>query len=504
MKKYIKFLAFIGVFALALASCTDYLETNPSTSVADSDVFKTTQGAQSALYGCYYQMESGNGGAGRLDDFGYVSHQMTVDVTGEDLIATGWYYYDYSYWGHSRADIFKTNCLWNFYYKLINNTNSIITYIDDANGSESDKKQIKGQALALRGWAYFNLIRFFQQTYAVAKDMPGVPIYTEPTTDKTQGKPRGTVQDVYNQILKDLTEAEELLAGFKRTAATKNHIDRNVAQGILSEVYLTMNNWTKAAEYANKARADYPLTSNADYLSGFNNIGTRSWMWGIPQTKKQQMDFASPFSMWANWVRTEKGAWQYNSFFLNDKFVALFNDGDIRKDGNTGTVEVVRTCIHIAPKQWYSSSWKFRDNDEFLGSMILMRSETVLMNEIEALARGGNETEAKKLLWQLQDMRGATRATSSGSALIEDILKERRKELYGEGFAWFDIKRCEKGLKREGMHQYTNGNVKFKPYSWRLVYQIPVNEMTNNKSLKDGIWPAGDQNPFDGVFTPHK
>ena len=60
----------------------------------------------------------------------------------------------------------------------------------------------KGQALALRGWAYFDLARLYQQTYAIAKDMPGVPIYTEPTVDGTQGKPRGTWKNLSADLVR--------------------------------------------------------------------------------------------------------------------------------------------------------------------------------------------------------------------------------------------------------------------------------------------------------------
>ena len=102
--------------------------------------------------------------------------------------------------------IFRTDQLWTFHYRLVNNLNSVITYVDDSEGEDMDKQYIKGQALALRGWAYFDLARLYQQTYAIAKDMPGVPIYTEPTVDGTQGKPRGTLEETYQQILIDLRQ----------------------------------------------------------------------------------------------------------------------------------------------------------------------------------------------------------------------------------------------------------------------------------------------------------
>lgn len=486
MKK-ISILICISLAILGLTSCKDYLETNPTDSVPDNQVFKTTSGAKAALAGSYYQLDFGSGGSGRQDDWGYATHQMTFDADGEDIIVWGgWYCYDYNFWGHTRGDIFKADALWVFYYRLINNVNSIIAYVDDADGNQDDKDMIKGQALALRAFGYFNLVRLFQHTYAIASDMPGVPIYTTPTTDQTVGQPRGTVQQDYDLILSDLLEAEKLLANYQRSGTEKNRIDQSVVRGLLSEVYMTMDNWTKGAEYAKLALANYPLTTNDEYTAGFNDLSTPSWMWGMYQTKEHNLSDYSPFAMWANWTRN---GFTFQCFFLCDKFVGLFNDGDIRKS----QFDWIWDQINI--------SYKFRDNDALNGSIVFMRSEEMLLNEAECLARQGKEGEAKDLLWQLQDLRGATRTTSTGNDLIEDILIERRKELYGEGYSWYDIIRNQKPLLREGNHVNYGGYKPLPANSWRFVYQIPNTEIINNTNMKDGIWPAGDQNPFDGVLT---
>ena len=84
--------------------------------------------------------------------------------------------------------------------------------------------------------------------------------------------------------------------------------------------------------------------------------------------------------------------------------------------------------------------------------------------------------------------------------LIEEILLERRKELYGEGYASFDILRTHKGLERTGDHISHSGNKTQPAGSWNLVYQIPVTEITNKRQINAQVWPAGDQNPFDSVL----
>lgn len=492
MKKLYRII-FVAILVIALSSCEGWLSTNPSSSVSDQDVFKMVSGGQAALNGAYYQLFYGSGGSGREDDWGYATHLMTFTTTGDDVIVWGgWYTFDYDFWGHTRGDIFKASCLWVYYYRLINNVNSIIAYIDDAEGDAAKKDHIKGQALALRGWAYFHLVRLFQHTYSVAKDMPGVPLYTEPSTDKTEGKPRGTVQQVYDQVLEDFLAAETLLEGFTRAA--KNNIDQDVVRCFLAQTYLTMENWAEAEKYAHLVNLKYPLTTNAEYDSGFNTP-TPSWIWCQYQDEEDNLYDYSPFCMWANWLPPRQGTssgggWTFQCFFLATTFVELFEEGDVRKQDFKWVWEQIHT------------SDKFYDTDDLRGEIVYLRSEEMLLTEAEAIARQGGTRgpEATALLNQLQTLRGATATEGT----VENILIERRKELYGEGLDWFDLKRNRKGLTRGGNHETYNGNNSNVPKqgdSWRFVFQIPNNEIVNNPNMDPGIWPAGDQNPFDGVCT---
>lgn len=477
---------FIGLLAAGLCSCKDFLETSPTDSVSDQLVFNTVNGAQAALNGCYYQFYYGDGGANRQDDRGYSTHLMTFSACGEDMIVWGgWYPFDYNFWGHTRGDIFKSPALWNFYYRLINNTNSVITYIDDAEGDEKQKDYIKGQALALRGFAYFNLVRLYQHTYSYAKDMPGVPIYTEPTTDKTVGKGRGTVEDVYTKaILPDLQQAETLLEGFTRE--TKNYIDQSVVRTFLAQVYLTMENWPLAQQYAHKVNEVYPLTTNEEYNAGFNTP-TPSWILCQYQDDNDNMWDGSPFAYWANWIPPrdcDKG-WTYACFFLAESFCDLFEDGDIRKDQFGWERDEINT------------SSKFYDSSDQRGEIVYFREEEMLLTEAEAYARQGNLSQATILLNKLQSLRGAQETEGS----VENILLERRKELYGEGLDWYDLKRNRKGLVRGSNHSIAGGDVQFPADSWRFVYQIPNTEIVNNPEMDSAFWPVGDQNPFEGVLV---
>lgn len=489
MKKFIYTIAAAAALMSAV-SCEDFLTTNPTTAVSDADVFTSTQGAQAALSGCYNLLFFGYGG-GRPDTQGYMMHMMSNDTCGDDIIVDGgWYGYDYNHWGHQRGDIFKSSAIWNYYYPLINNLNSVIAYTPAIEGGiQETKDAILGQALAMRGWAYFQLIQTFQQTYALAapRNMPGVPVYTEPSSDQTEGKGRGTINETYEQILADLGQAEKLLAGFSRTQ--KNHFDLSVVEGLLSRVYLEMNDWSKAEAYANKVLAKYPLTTNDQWYAGFNDAGTSSWVWGqLTDTEHiLEGDAAyAPFAFWTNYItRNGDDLWSFNCFFLNDKFVEMFDADDIRAKQ-----------FHLVASKGYYMSDKFYDTPDLTGDYVFMRADEMLLNKAEALAQQGKEAEALAALNELRALRGASLSQKGGKALLDDIYAERRKELYGEGFAWFDLRREQKPLLREGMHNSFSGGKPIPANSWRFVYQIPTTEILNNPNINSDIWPAGDQNPF--------
>lgn len=490
MKKFIYTIAAIAALMSAV-SCEDFLTTNPTTSVSDADVFNTTQGAQAALSGCYNLLFYGYGGS-RPDTQGYMSHMMSNETCGDEVIVDGgWYVYDYNHWGHQRGDIFKASGIWNYYYPLINNLNSVIAYTPGIEGGlDSTKDAILGQALAMRGWAYFQLIQAFQHTYALAapRNMPGVPLYTEPSSDQTEGKGRGTINDTYDQILADLTKAESLLKDFSRTQ--KNHFDLTVVEGLLSRVYLEMNKWSEAEAYASKVLAKYPLTTNEQWNAGFNDSATSSWIWAQITDKENILagDGAyAPFAFWTNYITRDgdAGGWSFNCFFLNDTFVKSFDQGDIR----------AAQFKLVASKGYYTSD-KFYDNADLLGEYVFMRADEMLLNKAEALAQQGKDDEAKVALNQLRELRGATPSIKAGKALLDDIYTERKRELYGEGFAWYDLRREQKPLLRQGMHKNFSGDKPMPANSWRFVYQIPTGEIINNPNINSDIWPNGDQNPF--------
>ena len=87
------------------------------------------------------------------------------------------------------------------------------------------------------------------------------------------------------------------------------------------------------------------------------------------------------------------------------------------------------------------------------GDLALMRAAEMYLIEAEALARTpGQNAQAASVLLEFAKARdnGYTLSTNTGAALIEEIMVQRRSELWGEGFRFYDLKRLNLPLDRNG------------------------------------------------------
>lgn len=474
MKKILSII--LGVTILFSSCSKDFLETNSSTAMQDNLVYKTTKLTKGVLYGIYRLMRSANsGGQNRMDCCGLPSNLIVFDMLGSDLTmtSTDYYWLDYDYFNTKTDNNYRTSYFWTFYYRVINNCNDILFNVDNTLGTEEEKARIKGEALSLRAMCYFHLVQIYQQTYILAKDLPGVPVYTEPTTPEQEGKPRSKVEEVYKLIVEDLKTAILYLDDKRET---KYYINKNVAEGLLARVYLTMNKWEDAAEMANAAKVGYPLMSAEEWVSGFNDISNKEWIWGIYQSIDQNVGWGSYTSIFDYVDGNRRNVRMPSSFYKK------YSKTDVR-------------ITVLAKKGNNYGSRKFKEtNPKNICHVPLMRTAEMILIEAECKARLGNEPEAQKLLFNLVSTRDPnyTKSTNTGNDLIEEILIERRKELWGEGFSYFDMLRNQKPLVRGSDHRSTKN---FEANSWMLIHKIPRKELDINPYINEE-----DQNPVDGVF----
>ncbi len=237
------------------------METSPTTDVAKEEILADAEGLQVAMDGVYATMYN------RLDFVAANAHQcfgnmavtLAADLMGDDMVQTaqgaGWFWKDYNYDQRSRytSKIWRCYFTWKYFYEIISNVNYIISASETATGDENEILCTTAQAYAARAFSYFMLIQSFQQTFVGHEDLPGVPIYTEPTSASSTGNKRASVRQVYALIDNDL---EIAVAMFGKCGIKRKHIsnfDLYSTSLLQARVALVKNDWGKAVQAAEKA-----------------------------------------------------------------------------------------------------------------------------------------------------------------------------------------------------------------------------------------------------------
>lgn len=426
MKKYIyPYMAFL----LLLAGCSgDFLDKEPTDSVS-SDEVGVPGNAERLFNGAWYNLfEYGTTYA----NIGYRALQCQDDMMADDVVSRPAYGFNSSYQFNDIAipNNSRTSFAWYLIYKTIDNCNTAIA-ID---GDSEEFFQAKGQALALRAFCYLHLAQHYQFTYLKDPTAPCVPIYTEPTTSETVPKAKSTVAQVYQRVFDDLNLAQSYLKNYIRKGdGQKFKPNTNVVNGLLARAYLLTGQWEEAAKAAAAARQGYSLMTTTAEYEGFNNVSNKEWIWGHPQTLAQSDASYNFYYLDVTYV----GA--YSSFMADPHFRDTFFEGDIR----LGLFQWMR--------EGYLGYKKFHMRADDTADIVLMRASEMLLIEAEALAREGFPEKAVIPLNELRHARGLGDYDLTGKSqddVVNEILMERRRELWGEGFSITDILRTQQSVKR--------------------------------------------------------
>lgn len=490
MKNILSKLILSIALVISIASCKeDYLETAPTNQVSTVDAFTTAKNAWAALNGIHrimfsqiYSVQAQGGQSGNM---------LYMDAMGEDLVfpntSSSWLRAEYQWNTHRSTSSAITKYNYAFYYMLIANANMIIANIDTAEGKSEDKNAIKAEALVYRAWSFFQTVQLFGERYKEGGNNTslGVPLVLTPSTDPL---PRSTVEEVYTQINKDLDEAISLFSGYKRQ--NKSHFDMNVAKGIKARVAITQQNFTTAASLAKEARNGYPLMSNEDYIGGFNNYDNKEWMWSSRIVSDQTNYFYSFFAYMSN---------NYNASVIRSTPKVIFSvlydkiaTTDIRKTlwDSTGknTVDFPLPASNFQRFKYHPKKFRVADLSLSIGDVPYMRAGEMYLLEAEALARQGKDAEAADVLYTFAVNRDPEYmlSTNTGEDLIEEIMVQRRVELWGEGFRFYDLKRTNSALDRKGGNHsatFTNGVLEVPAGDIKWQFLIPQDEINNTKGL---------------------
>ena len=542
MKKIFKYL-FIGMFGvLCLSSCSnDMLETEPTDAMSGSTFMSDASKALVPLNGIYRSMyTAGWSTTGNTHQcFGISAYNLMAEVMGDDMImgasGSGWFWYDAAYDVKDAYDrsTWRSYDLWMAYYTWVANANYIIAAEETMGGLKEDVDYVIGQAYAIRAYSYFMLAQSFARTYKGHEDDPCVPLYNEPTMTTTTGQPRAKVSEVYAQIDSDINKAIELLAN-SPAQRHPSHISYAVALGLKSRIALVEEKWDVALDAAQKAitasgKSVQPVDASvfAPNKSNFvNSVGAGNVMWGAQIVSDQAGMYASLMTHMSGTAPYGQRApkcitpWLYSKLGEKDSrratYTPAMKDGEVVINEETGDTVYAFVAGWWDPQNSYQQKkFEFSNEQTWEGDYIWMRVEEMYFTAAEAACRLGQEATAKEYLMDVMSMRDPNYDTAkTGTALgklttqetyslLEEILIQRRIELWGEDGRIYTIRRLRQGFERPssegwpaGLRSTDHVQAWADPESYSWVMTIPQAEFDGNVNMNPNPIPKGDQNPI--------
>lgn len=488
-----KILILASFFSLLTGCKKDYFDVGPTGSVDEGSIFTTTGNAANVINGVYRYLYSRYSAQNQPGQGGVM---LMLDFMGEDVhqAVASWYTPGNGTGGwinHRNASYLYVEYPFRMYYRCIGNVNGILDNIDKAVGTDADKNRLKGEALTMRAWSYFNLVQIYAKRYVAGSTNSQLGLSMPLTATQTQ-LPRSTVEEVYTQINKDLADAVTAFGTASAPPAGpqfKSHLSQRAAYAIWARVALTMQNYVKAAEYAKKVidLGGHSLMSNATYQAGFNDLSNAEWIWGA----FVQDDQGDTFGSFLGQI-----SWDGNTTYIrgvpkriNSALYAQITTTDVRKkmwEPNPTTTNFPLPATTYSRSPYMSRKFKTR-NAPTIGDVPYIRLAEMYLILAEAYANiPGKETDARQALFTLAVNRDPAYvlSTNSGQALINEILFHRRVEFWGEGFRFFDLKRLNQPLDRTVVPNYVpasaGGTMQIPAGGNLWEFSIPIAEINAN------------------------
>lgn len=446
--------------ALLLGSCKkDFLETSPTTTLSDAEIEGTSQGVQMLVSGLH-NMAYAYSYSDHFYARGYQGLATHYDLMSDDVINTRPAFHMSSYrWDNARQqEGGLTYHSWDYFFTLIQHANKALTSIENLGGATTDEvKRLRGNAAAFRAFAYHNLVQLYGKRYVVGQvnSQLAVPLRLTATTEVL---PRATVQEIYDQIDKDINQALSDLEGLS-DSGKKNDIRYSTACGIAARIALSKYDYASAEKYAELAisRSGARLQSGNALLDGFNNANATEWIWAYQQSPDQDFGYASfgavfCYNTTSSYVRSLRFSVNRDLYdALGDKDVrrkwwVCYDKGDvIPSNANAAYFSPLSAGSTVPGWEATGQSIKFsiETPTKTMRNTLMMRLAEMYYIKAEAEARQNKSTEALATLTEIMKTRDVDYAytLSSNDALIDEVMKNKRIDLWLEGQRFFDMKR---------------------------------------------------------------
>ncbi|MCU0425013.1 MAG: RagB/SusD family nutrient uptake outer membrane protein [Candidatus Kapabacteria bacterium] len=452
--------------ALVVNSCGNILNLPPLQDLDADGALTNAQGIETAVTGAYQIIQGGNMWGGDMLTMTEVFGDFALPERGNLDFHTGMY-------ANRNLNFFNAHGRghWGAAYDGINRVNNVLARIGNVSDlSEANRNRIRGEALFLRGLFHFELVRWFSLPAGatMGNSQAGIVIRTEPTNaPATQGpRARNTVAEVYAQVIRDLTEAENLLPVAGATGHIAGRASKGAAAAILSRVYFQQNDFARAAEAASRviANTNYRL---ADLNTVFGENAPKGG--GSPEVV---FDIRNRDDNNSNGIGD---ASRYDGFqipFISasdtlKRLVASFPMNDRRR--------AYLQEEGAAPDRLFINKFA-----AFVMNIPVIRMGEVYLTRAESRAESGDAAGALADLNAVRARAGIPALTGlTGTVLRDAIRRERAMELIFEGDRFQNVKRM-RGLNINPLN--TNQRLAFD--APQLLWKIPDTEMNANPQMQ--------------------
>lgn len=447
MKNRILILAVLG---LALTSCEDELTIFPEDSLSTPTFFKTEEDFTQAVNAAYVplrlinnqskpylaEMHSDNTYFARNTAFGATEQQEDIAdhaIPSDDGIT---------------ANV-HVERVYVEYYQIVARTNQILTTIDEAEFDETVKANIKGQALFLRAYSYFDLIQFFES----------IPLHLTPVLGREDAAlPLSSADEVYAQIVSDAQEAISLLP--PKSVQEPGRVTSGAAQTLLANVHIVREQWAEAETLLRAVVTSNEYGLMPDYADAFSgNSDNKNNMESVFEVQYKEGPEGLNGSFLYNFIprpitAEEVGALtgtsnpqpvngEGNNIPTPD-IIEAYEEGDLREEASIQYVTISESFwedgVYPIIKK-YIEPHSLHNNHGM--NWPVYRYAEVLLFLAEALEEQGKSGEALPFL---EEVRSRAGLGAPVGGLGEAIFRERQVELAFENKRWFDLVRTGRAV----------------------------------------------------------
>lgn len=436
--KNIKLICICGLLT-GFFSCKKWLDVRPATEIRQENMFETESGFKEALFGVYMKMGATSlyGGSQTLTVMDVLAQYYNVQDFSNRYANFGKYNY---------TDIqvrTKIDSIWNGQYECIANLNNLLSAIDENKRvfTAQHYNLVKGEALGLRAFLHFDLLRLYGPAMATGAGKKSIPYVT---TFSKMVTPFSTTTEITDRCLRDLDAADSLLKVQQKLfyddadlfqSYTRNHFNYWAVQALRARIYLYKGDKTKALQYAravidpNVFPFGDPNTFNATYNS--DRTFSTEHVFAI-QVANLKVLYDSEFKPGA----TNAVALYQLPAVVDDMF-------DITKGGATDYRYRYLTARQGSVMLYTKFQQDVRGGIQILGQVPLMKLSELYYIAAEATP---DKNAALNYLNTMRSKRGlvALQGPLDDDAFRGELTKEYTKEFCGEGQLFFYFKRLNR------------------------------------------------------------